>query len=160
MNPYALENAELGFLHFSGGFGVAALHRPRPKKGLCVSRLEMLLPVVQGTEFLEWRAIVVGWIAALDPAARAFGKHSKTARPVKVQIGIELRGEEPLEFVGMFGTDESVANMLAHHGSVLALHQRVVGRTVGARLGELDQQFVQQPGNAMVQELAAVVGSR
>jgi hypothetical protein len=160
VNPDAPENAELGFLHFSRCFGVAALHGPRSKKSLAGSQLEMLLPVVQRAELLEWGAIVVGGITATDPATLVLCQRRETTRPVKVQIGIESNCAVKNRWISAACSApiESVADVLAHDRSVLAFHQRVVGRTAGARLGELDQPFVHQPGDAMVQELAAVVG--
>ena len=62
---------------------------------------------------------------------------------MKVQVWVELRGEETLEQFRMFGGNESVADVFANDGSVLAFDQSVVGGSVGARLGELDQQLVQ-----------------
>jgi hypothetical protein len=49
---------------------------------------------------------------------------------------------------------------LAHHRSILAFHQRVVGGPVGSRLGELDQQLVQHFRHPMVDKLAAVVAMK
>ena len=58
----------------------------------------------------------------------------------------------------MLGGDRSVADVLAHHGPVFAFHQSVVSGAIGPRLGELDQQLVEQPGQAVIEELRAVVG--
>ena len=50
-----------------------------------------------------------------------------------------------------------MAQMLAHHGAVLALDQRIVVALPGPALGLFDVQFLQQPGNALVDGLRAVV---
>ena len=52
----------------------------------------------------------------------------------------------------------AVADMLADHCAVLALHQRIVRCTISSRFGELlHQQFVQQVHHHVVDELRSVV---
>ena len=51
-----------------------------------------------------------------------------------------------------------MAEELAHDMAVLAFHQGVVVAVPGAGLGELDAQFLQQPGDPVVDIVRAVVG--
>ena len=48
------------------------------------------------------------------------------ARPVKVQIRIELIPVEVVNGVGMLGLDVKIAHVLADHGPVFGFHQGVV----------------------------------
>ena len=50
--------------------------------------------------------------------------------------------------------------LLAHHGAVLGLCQCVVVFVPGTGLGELDEQFLQQFGNLVINVLRAVVGMK
>ena len=56
--------------------------------------------------------------------------------------------------------DVRVSHVLAHHRSVLRLHQAIVVGVPRPRFGLLDQQLVEQLGHRMVDELAAVVGMK
>ena len=58
----------------------------------------------------------------------------------------------------MFGSNVTVADMLANDRSILAFHQRIVLRPIGSALGELDQQSLEQLGHLVVDILRAVVG--
>ena len=58
---------------------------------------------------------------------------------------------------GKGALDVPVTHMLANHAAVLALDQSVVVGAPGARLGLLDEKFVEQLGDHAVDELAAVV---
>ena len=61
----------------------------------------------------------------------------------------------------MLGGDGFVSDVLAHHRSVFAFHQSVVGAAMGPRFGELfDPHFVQQPRHPVVEKLRAVVGMK
>jgi len=67
-----------------------------------------------------------------------------------------MRRVELLEVFRMLGANGAVAHVLAHHRAIFALHQSVVGGSVGPGFGELRQQLVQQFGHPVIQELRAV----
>ena len=62
--------------------------------------------------------------------------------------------------VGLGGVDIALADVLADDRTVLGLHQAVVVGVAGAAFGLLDHQLVQQLGDGLVDELAAVVGMK
>ena len=80
------------------------------------------------------------------------------AGPVKVDVRIEVLAEEGIDRRGVLGLDMQIAHLLADHGPVLGFHQSVVIGMPRARLGLRDQQFLQQTGHSMIDELAAIVG--
>ena len=57
---------------------------------------------------------------------------------------------EGIEQAGPALRDVGMAEELAHDMAVLAFHQGVVVAVPGAGLGELDAQFLQQPGDPVV----------
>ena len=66
-----------------------------------------------------------------------------SARPVEVQIGIEVLLLEALDTAGVRRGDVSIPHVLADHGSVLGLHPSVVVAVPRPRLGLLEQQLIQ-----------------
>ena len=78
--------------------------------------------------------------------------------PVKVHIGVQVLPVELAHGLGLFGADRAEADVFAYDRAVFGFHQTVVAGVTGTRAGLLDQQFVQEAGHRVVDELAAVVG--
>ena len=78
--------------------------------------------------------------------------------PMIVDVGIEVLAMKVIEQAGPALRDMGMAEQLAHDMTVLAFHQGVVVAVPGAGLGELDTQFLQQPGDPPVDVFRAVVG--
>ena len=62
---------------------------------------------------------------------------------MKVEIRVEISDIEILNAGGVLAGDMAVPHVLADDGSVLAFHQRIVGRVQRPRLGEFDCQLLQ-----------------
>jgi hypothetical protein len=77
---------------------------------------------------------------------------------MKIQVRIEMRGVELLHFLGMLARNVSIADVLADHRSVLALHQRIVLAAMGSALGELHTQLLQQTRHGVIDKLRSIVG--
>lgn len=75
-----------------------------------------------------------------------------------VVAGVGVEAVEVVEGLGPALGDVGVAEELADHVSVLALHQGVVVAPAGAGLGELDAELFQQLGYPPVDVFGAVVG--
>jgi len=58
----------------------------------------------------------------------------------------------------MLAGNVALANVFAYDRPVLAFYQRIVLAAIGAALGELDQQTLEQLGHFVVDVLRAVVG--
>ena len=102
---------------------------------------------------------VAGQILGPDSAVAVAVLGGEQAGPVEVEERRQGGVGEAIDVVGEAPRDMVVAEPLAHHVGVLALDQGVVVRAPGAGLGEaLDAQLVEQPGDAVVDVLAAVVG--
>jgi len=69
----------------------------------------------------------------------------------KGETGMRLLETTPFEY------DPFLRSLVAHHRSIFALHQGVVGRAAGAGLREFHQQLVQHFLHLMIQKLRAVV---
>ena len=67
---------------------------------------------------------------------------------------------EAVDGFGVLAGDVSPTDQLPNHRAVLGFHQAVVVGMPRPRLGLLDQQFVEQPGHGVIDELAAVVGMK
>jgi hypothetical protein len=79
---------------------------------------------------------------------------------MEIQVGVEVLQVERLQGRSVFRGDVSEADVLADDRSIFALHQGVVIAVPRPALGLLDQQFVEQLGHDMVDELTAVVGMK
>ena len=67
-----------------------------------------------------------------------------------IDVGIEIFLVEFIDQWRPFLRDVVIAQMLADNGAVLAFYQRIIVGPAGARLGEFDQQFVEQTCDALV----------
>ena len=99
-------------------------------------------------------------VDALDLASGKRAKLRDAAGPVEVQVRIQMLTMKLIDGFGMLAGDMRPAQMFADHRAVLGLHQGVVAGMTSPRLGLLDQEFVQEAGNLIVDELAAVVGMK
>ena len=71
-----------------------------------------------------------------------------------------MRRVKLLHRFGVFGSDVSVAHVLANDRPVFAFYQRVVLAATRAALGELDQQILEQFVYLVVDVFRAVVGMK
>jgi hypothetical protein len=71
-----------------------------------------------------------------------------------VQIRVEVRAVEVLDGFGVFGVEVTVAHVFADHRAILGFHQSIIVAVPRPAFGLLDQQFVEQLGHALVDELA------
>ena len=99
--------------------------------------LQILLPVFQRDQLLEGRAVVFHGVATPALSAGAYFQRGETARPMIVEIGIEMGGVKDLKLLGVLGRDRGIADVLANDRAILALHQSVVGGAIGPGFGEL-----------------------
>ena len=102
--------------------------------------LETSSPLTQRDQLFVRRPVVIGPVGALSLAFLVRRHGCESARPVKIQIGIEVSGVELLNGLRMHGGDCAVSHLFSYRGSILAFNQRIVGSPVGARLGELFHQ--------------------
>ena len=121
------------------------------------TRFQVLLRLRQRVQLLVGCSVIVQFVLPLTLATRIQADGGKSAGAMKVQVGIEVCRVELLQAFGMLGRNVAVADVLAYNGAVLAFHQRVVLRSVGTAFGELDAQFLQQPGHRVIDEFRAIV---
>lgn len=76
---------------------------------------------------------------------------------MEVEVKMEVRRVRPLHRLGVGRSNEAAAN--SHGSTVLASHHRVVGRSVAAAFGELDQQLLQHACHILIDEFLNVVAS-
>jgi len=72
---------------------------------------------------------------------------------VIVDVGVEIFLVEFIDQWRPFLRDVVIAQMLADNGAVLAFYQRIVVAPAGAGLGEVDEQFIEQIRDALVDVL-------
>jgi len=97
----------------------------------------------------------------VDSAAFAVGlgeDRGHGTRPVEVDVRVEVLPVKLIHGLGVLGTDVAVADVLANNGPILRLDQAVVSGMMRPRAGLLDEQFAEQSGYGVVDELAAIVG--
>ncbi len=122
------------------------------------ARFQVRLCIGEGFEFLiRGHQGRVGIAFSLFPGLVGDGVREQ-AGPVIVDVRVEVLAMEGIEQAGPALRDMGMAEELAHDMAVLAFHQGVVVAVPGAGLGELDTQFLQQPGDPVVDVLQAVVG--
>ena len=82
----------------------------------------------------------------VDAAALAVGcgdKFGYGARPMEIQVRVQMLPVKPIHRLGVLRIDVAEANVLADDGSVLGFHQAVVAALMRSRLGLFDVQFFQ-----------------
>ena len=122
------------------------------------ARFQIRFGVGDGFEFLiGCHQGFVRITLALFPGLVSDGLWEQTG-PMIVDVGIEVLAMKVIEQAGPALRDMGMAEQLAHDMTVLAFHQGVVVAVPGAGLGELDTQFLQQPGDPPVDVFRAVVG--
>lgn len=98
------------------------------------------------------------WVALSDLSLGIDLVERKVAWPMEVDVGVEEIAAEAIHLGGEVLGDMSVAELLANDAAVLAFDQGVVVGVARARAGELDAEFLQQPGHVVIDVLAAAVG--
>ncbi len=81
----------------------------------------------------------------------------KVRRTGEGSFRVQILPIKAADRVGVARVDVAVADVFADHRAILGLHQPVVAALPGTAFGLLDQQFIEQPGDGGVDELAAVV---
>ncbi len=120
--------------------------------------LQEPLGVGHGLQLLVGRRHVLAPIPAADLAVAVADLGGEKAGMVVVQLRREHALGEGVDLWGEVPGDVVVPETLAHHRGVLALDQRVVVGSAGARLREVgDVQLVEQPGHLVVDVLGTVV---
>jgi hypothetical protein len=76
---------------------------------------------------------------------------------MEIHERVQVLPVESTHRLRMFRIDVTEPDVLADHRAVLGFHQTVVAAVLRPRLGLFDEQFVQQPGDVVVDELAAGV---
>ena len=102
--------------------------------------------------------LVLG-VALADAAVGPRDLGGEEAGPVEVEEGGERVAQEGVDEGSEVAGDVGVAEPLADHAAVLGLDEGVVVGAAGPGLGELaDVEFGEEPGDAVVDVLRAVVG--
>jgi hypothetical protein len=76
---------------------------------------------------------------------------------MEVQVRVEVLLVKNFDLTRVRRVDMAVPHVLSHHRSILGFHQPVVIVMPRPRFGLLDQQFVQQLGHSVINELATVI---
>jgi len=74
----------------------------------------------------------------------------KEARPVEVQIGIEMRLIEGIDERGPALGNGGMAKDFSHHRPILTFHQGIIIGLVGTGFGEFDQELALESGHPLL----------
>ena len=114
--------------------------------------LEVLAGLGQGFELVVGRHHIL--VAFADAVLGVNFLGGKEAEPMEVEIRREHALGKVVDLGGEAARDVGIAQVLAHDGAILGLHQGVVVGSSGAGLGELgNAQFLQQGGDTAVDVL-------
>src|SRR5450631_1523419 len=116
------------------------------------------MSVRERPELFVRRGIVLSRIVSLPPATTVVANLRKAARPMIVQVRVEVRCIEALNGVGVLAGNMPVTQMFAHHSSILPLYQSIIRTAVGTRAGERHSVFFQQLVQRMIDEFRTVIG--
>lgn len=120
------------------------------EEGFCVGR---------GLELLVRRHPVFVAVTLGDAALVVHHLLREKAGAMEVEVRRQHVAGEVVDPGGVTARDMAVAEMFADDGAVFAFDQGVVVGVAGAGLGEfLDLEFVEEPRDAMVDGLGAVIG--
>src|SRR5579885_416565 len=138
---HARQEFLFGLLHRDGRLGIGLFPCQLLQRGKTDAGLQILFAFRHLVEDLEGSG--PARVGAAPFAVRFFDDLGYGARPVEVEVGIQI---PPMKLIGLLGvlrTDVAEAQMFANHRSILRLHQSVVAAAMRPRFGLLDEQFLQ-----------------
>jgi len=122
------------------------------------SWFEMFLPVLEsGETFVRSEPRLIYFFLF------AFGvdeSGSKAAGPMKVEVIVEGAHVEVIDLSSVTARDMGIAHLFSNDAAVFPLNESIVVGPPGAGFGLFDKEFIEELGDAVVDELRAIVGMK